>query len=290
MSALEKAINESMALIGQNIPRYVLKTYGWILLLIVISIILMILTIVALCFSKKSRHDVKKTREDIQNIRQQDLLNIKRISYKKICDALTQNSSFNIGEYCVRKEIEKAIEKKNGYYLVNDVVIYNYGEGFATQIDHVLITPYGIFTLETKYWKGDTYILDINPNNIFEPSATYNNKLIINMKDGEANLYRPNTESNVIKQTVEHAVRLKKELFGTANNFVKGILVFVENDSCKVRFSDCVGKEYNVNIMSLNNLIHLIKEDKLEAICNELMDCRNGEAIYREVLRLSRTK
>lgn len=289
MSGMGRVTEFLTAVVSKDLTKYVCELYVWTFVWLVVSLILMIFLIIAILKNKDLTRDVKKIQKNVQDAEQTTFWKINKSIDKKICDALSKNSSFNIGEYCVQQEIERVIEKKTGYYLVNDVVLYNYGDGYSTQIDHVLITPYGVFALETKYWKGDTYILDINPNNIFDSSATYNNRLIINMKDGEANLYRPNVESNVINQTIEHAVRLKKQLFGNTDNFVKGILVFVENDFCKVKFRDCINKDENVAIMSLNSLIYLIEKDLICNVCNDLMKCKNCQEIHKEVLKYRKT-
>ena len=53
------------------------------------------------------------------------------------------------GERYVSKKLEKLSDE---YVVINDVLLQtNYG---TTQIDHVVVSPYGIFVIETKNYNG----------------------------------------------------------------------------------------------------------------------------------------
>lgn len=55
----------------------------------------------------------------------------------------------DIGERHVRKALVRSLKKNKGIgYLLNDVQIPH------AQIDHIVLLPYGIFVIETKYWSG----------------------------------------------------------------------------------------------------------------------------------------
>lgn len=41
------------------------------------------------------------------------------------------------------------------YHVWKDIVIQN--NGYSVQIDHLVISPYGIFVIETKNYRGDIY-------------------------------------------------------------------------------------------------------------------------------------
>lgn len=197
--------------------------------------------------------------------------------------------SFNLGECCVKKEIQEAIKGNQDYYLVNDVYFYNYGKGYHTQIDHVLITPKGVFAIETKYWKGTTYMIQTGIDERTEKSEIasllYNGKLIININNGKANFYKSNKQSNIINQTIKHAKNLRDILFHNTN-FVKGVLVFVENDDCKLNF-DRIEEDY-IDIMSLNTLIKIIQENKMDTMLKPKMSCIYPQKVYRELQKYSR--
>lgn len=55
-----------------------------------------------------------------------------------------------VGEWYVNKELSKLGEK---YKVYHDLYVPN-GEGSTTQIDHVVTSPYGIFVIETKHYRG----------------------------------------------------------------------------------------------------------------------------------------
>ena len=56
------------------------------------------------------------------------------------------------GEYAVSTVLEKLPEK---YHIFNDVYLEN--NGHSSQIDHVVISRYGVFVIETKNYSGDVY-------------------------------------------------------------------------------------------------------------------------------------
>jgi restriction system protein len=56
------------------------------------------------------------------------------------------------GERKVRSKLKSLISKKEGYYLFNDLTLET-PDG-TTQIDHILISRFGIFVIETKNYKG----------------------------------------------------------------------------------------------------------------------------------------
>lgn len=63
----------------------------------------------------------------------------------------------HFGEYWVRKELNNL--NKHKYKVINDVLIENKNK--TTQIDHIVISEFGIFVIETKqinyYIKGNEY-------------------------------------------------------------------------------------------------------------------------------------
>ena len=44
---------------------------------------------------------------------------------------------------------------KSEYYIINNIIL-KIGDR-TTQIDHIVVSPYGIFVIETKDWKGKIY-------------------------------------------------------------------------------------------------------------------------------------
>ncbi|QUH22226.1 nuclease-related domain-containing protein [Alkaliphilus sp. B6464] len=72
------------------------------------------------------------------------------IAYKVVFKKIKIKISGYLGERKVKKYIKK-LEKK-GYVILNDFMIPLYNK--TTQIDHVVIGPYGITVIETKNYKG----------------------------------------------------------------------------------------------------------------------------------------
>lgn len=59
----------------------------------------------------------------------------------------------NLGE----KQVTRILNKldKNNYIVINDVILEK--KDGLTQIDHIVVSTYGIFTIETKNYKGKIY-------------------------------------------------------------------------------------------------------------------------------------
>ena len=57
-----------------------------------------------------------------------------------------------IGEFAVSTHVKLYLDKEN-YILLNDCTLPD-EQNQTTQIDHILLSPYGIFVIETKNYKG----------------------------------------------------------------------------------------------------------------------------------------
>lgn len=58
------------------------------------------------------------------------------------------------GEYYVARQLRKLPKKE--YFIINDLLLHR-KNGRTTQIDHVVVSPYGIFVIETKNISGYVY-------------------------------------------------------------------------------------------------------------------------------------
>lgn len=184
----------------------------------------------------------------------------------------------NIGEKFVQESIKDIIKDKEGYHLFNNVCFYNPHKHYKTEIDHVLVINNQVYAIETKYWVGDTYLLhlenstDDNKKNNAEDTKNkflYCDYIVLNDKGGgKVNTY-PSAYSNAITQTVIHAANLKHYLSEDVD-FVQGILVFVDNDICKVKFKKSSIGNAGVLVMSLTELKEYIRnKDVIQLSCNE---------------------
>ena len=126
----------------------------------------------------------------------------------------------NKGEERVRSILEQLPED---YYTFNDLLLEK-DKGY-TQIDHLVVSKYGVFAIETKNYAGDIYGDDrrkewtqliVNEHTfINKPFKTYNNVT-------KNKLYNP------IKQSYGHIYELKKILKDWPYLKVIPIVVFIE--------------------------------------------------------------
>lgn len=116
------------------------------------------------------------------------------------------------GERIVARQA-KALGKD--FVLINDVTVLNRNGGTA-QIDHILLSPYGVFVLETKHYKGDIYGK--------EDQKQWEQKFI----KSSYKFYNP------IIQNRTHVSILNHHLLGLADpNYTHSIIVFTGN--CRLR-------------------------------------------------------
>lgn len=57
------------------------------------------------------------------------------------------------GEFAVARQLRRLPDK---YFVINDLLFRN-DKGHTTQIDHIVVSPYGIFVIETKNISGNIY-------------------------------------------------------------------------------------------------------------------------------------
>lgn len=203
--------------------------------------------------------------------------------------------TLNVGESKVIQEIEHIIKGKDNYFLINDVSPYSNQYHKHTQIDHVLVTPYGVFALETKYWNGDTYLLkmldkrdiDITDDNL----APYKNTVIVNMNEGKLNLYKNAQYINAMKQTVNHAMALKEYINRDDVPFVYGVLVFVTNEYSRLQFT-VPAQVGSCKIVSLDKLKEIIQRDSFSDLMTEWSqntNINNIEQVKQKILEIKRS-
>ncbi len=73
----------------------------------------------------------------------------------KLLKNRTDNVQGAEGEYWVRKELEKLDPSE--YHVVNNIYLPTRGDVSQTEIDHVVISNYGVFCIETKAIRGMVY-------------------------------------------------------------------------------------------------------------------------------------
>ena len=101
----------------------------------------------------------------------------------------------------------------NEYKVLHDIVIQS--NGYTSQIDHIVVSVYGIFVIETKNYKG--WITG------FENSKQWTQ----NIFGHKHSFYNP------IKQNRSHIIALKNELYIIEDNFIP-IIAFSGNCSLNI--------------------------------------------------------
>ena len=102
---------------------------------------------------------------------------------------------------------------EDDYKIINDVIIQT--NGYTSQIDHIVVSIYGIFVIETKNYSG--WITGYE-----------------NSKQWTQNIFgHKNSFYNPIKQNKSHILALKNELYIIEDNFIP-IIAFSGNCSLKV--------------------------------------------------------
>ena len=159
------------------------------------------------------------------------------------------NIKGSIGE----RKVSKALNTldNNEYKVINNVMIRT--DRGTTQIDHVVISVYGIFVIETKNYKGL----------IFGNEYDDNWKQVI--------YKRSERFRNPIKQNYGHVVALKERLNLEKDLLIVSIIAFTNRASLKVNTKTPVMYDNDVvsYIRSYNN--KLISEDDVKRIYYDLL-------------------
>jgi len=108
------------------------------------------------------------------------------------------------------------------YTIMNDVVLKT--ASGTTQIDHVVVSKYGIFAIETKNYRGEIYGDDYREQwtQIIVTKVTYRSKWWKTYSYVTKNLFY-----NPVKQSLSHVNAIKKAIKDYSNINVVPIVVFV---------------------------------------------------------------
>lgn len=153
-----------------------------------------------------------------------------------------------IGEQTVALYLH-ALDKKK-YKVLHNIVLES--DGYSTQIDHIVISDYGIFVIETKNYKGWIF---------GNEEAQYWTQVIFNHRE---KLYNP------IKQNQGHIKALKKCLPEFPNLIYTSIIAFSSRATLKVHTTTKVvytaRLTRTIKRYSVNNLSATEKEAIVEKI------------------------
>lgn len=161
-----------------------------------------------------------------------------------------------------------------GYHILNDAIFRT--ERGTTQIDHLVVSKYGIFAIETKNYRGVIYGDDNKQEwkQVIVTRVRYKNKWWKVYK-----YVTKNTFYNPVKQACGHAVELKKNIADIVDVPVIPIVVFVGSaDISNVKTNRIVlyASQLNNAISSFRNVV--LSEEQIYAI-KERINQRNVRAI-----------
>lgn len=125
----------------------------------------------------------------------------------------------------------KLMKLPNEYVLFNDLLFEN--NGISTQIDHIVVSPYGVFVIETKGYRG--WILG-GEDSEYWTQTIYDNKY---------KLYNP------IRQNAGH-VRFLRHMLSCSVN-IPFIPIVVFNNSAELKVN--TNKSIVINRFKLNGVI-----------------------------------
>ena len=157
------------------------------------------------------------------------------------------------------------------YRLLDDVVLVtNRG---TTQIDHVVVSRYGVFVIETKNYRGDIYGDDKRKEwtQIIPTDVTYHT--------GKTYTYIHKSKFyNPVKQTLLHLYEIKNNLSDIPNLKLIPIVVFVGD-------ANLAHVESNTHVVYESDLITTIRSYRMDVLSDE-----DADLIYKRLsLRNVRT-
>ena len=157
------------------------------------------------------------------------------------------------GELLVAYRLNSALDK-NVYKVINNVMIPD-GNGGSTQIDHIAVSPFGVFVIETKNMKG--WIFG-DRNSGQWTQQLYKNK---------------HTFQNPFRQNYKH-IRCLAELTGLASDKFIHVIVFVGD--CTIKTRERLPLALTENATQMLEFIKsfdqpVIADDAVQNICSAIL-------------------
>lgn len=170
------------------------------------------------------------------------------VAYTLICFrqySFRRYSFQNDGEAEVHKAL-KALYRPPDYHLLNHITI-KHGDG-TTQIDHILLSRFGVFVIETKDYKGWIF-------------GKVGHKDWTQVIFGEQYKFR-----NPINQNMRHVQGIRELLDFLPQEVVRSAVVFVGDAKFKTSYPD--------GVFSLQGMIEFINSFEIEVMStNRLQFC-----------------
>lgn len=116
------------------------------------------------------------------------------------------------------------------YIVLNDIMLKN--GNYSTQIDHIVISPHGIFVIETKNYKGWVY------------GSMHSEQWTQNIWGKKISLYNPVMQN---EKHIKFLIRMFPYL-GRYGSEIHSIVVFIRTDKIRISGNDgTVMRPYNMN-------------------------------------------
>lgn len=181
------------------------------------------------------------------------------------------NSSWfkgKLGELIVNYALKKAFQNKH-YHLITDVTLPT--ENGTTQVDHILLSCYGIFVLETKNYKGWIFGHE-------------------HQKQWTQKIYKKNYKfQNPLHQNYKHIKTLEMALKLSSDHFYS-IIIFSKEATFKTRMPNNVTytKQAIELIKSYKEVIFTLEE--FELIKDNIEDVRLRKGISTDLQHIKHLK
>ncbi|MDO8659823.1 MAG: nuclease-related domain-containing protein [Candidatus Parcubacteria bacterium] len=174
--------------------------------------------------------------------------------------------------YFIGRGGEKFVTKKllqldsTNYKVLNDLLLPSNGRLDTTQIDHVVVSNYGIFCIETKAYQGWIF---------GEANQEYWTQVIYRHKE---RFYNPLRQNYAHVKAVEELIKLK---YPEARVF--SLVAFPDADKLKITGTDSVGFAYDVvkRIGSFSNII--FSDTERDEICEILTNANIADKEARKL-------
>ncbi len=153
------------------------------------------------------------------------------------------------GEYIVRKKLESLSEE---YHLFHNIIIHK--NNYSTQIDHLIVSIYGVFVIETKNYKGKIYGSE---------KAEYWKQFIYGY---QYQLYNPIKQNNAHILTLMRVLGFSKKAFIPIVVFIDDCTFHLHTESTVCYLNELINtiKSYNTKILNPQTVQLII--DKLNTI------------------------
>lgn len=144
---------------------------------------------------------------------------------------------------------EKAVANKlrnlplTDYKILNDIMIRS--NSTTTQIDHIVVSKYGIFVIETKNYKG------------IITGSQFSEKWTKNMYGKKYEFRNPLMQNFAHTKALENILNLSSDMFIP-------IVVFLSESSIKVNVKS--------HVINIKDLLYIINEYKTVKLTNDMME------------------